>query len=685
MNNTSFNFDSFKENRSLIAGYPEGRIIVVTYFSQNAPITDVYTKPADLSMETKDDVHISWTEIRNFEMRCPAEIAFDYDQDSNISKISGEAIVFPMFTPRVGDIFLYPMRNGKIGVFHVGKSNRLALGQETYHQISFTLQEYLTHDRRNQLKRQSGKPWYFDKTKFMVGNTSMLSSEGFIQQKELRHFRSEIIQNYIDRFYSESFSSFMRPDEIYDPYVVEYWNKKVSFQDCLIRPTQLLISVKNFGKTIWAVLTNNPIKDLRNVEKSFSTETYAATFWGVNITSLLGHKFLTVGNETGSVRNPVIDRNGDPILMDTTPIFHIHMSEEERKQLNDTAFDHARHCFYHNFLPHRTCAPHQHPVEHPFPCDPSKCVECSCDDHGHHHPIPKRKPPFPIVSNEELAAIWKRLNKIPQNAPLSESQLAEIRGYILWYRTSYPGTLSRSELEKDWRELASIAPDKELTPEEESGLQDYIRSYRSKFLPVLTDREIEIIWRTHERISYEQQLTDEELKRLEFFIKRYRNNHGDVPNDGSVSETTQIGSPIDPEEIMNQHQLDDDLFTSEEMIAHDHIPSIYYPKHPRPHHHIHCHDKCHELCGGDTCKKPTKPIEDYPTYGLSNEFYLGSVAMDPFERLLYDTITNEEIDPQRVLDAIARYLEWENSDAFYRHLFAIYLIDKSLYWLRFHS
>lgn len=59
--------------------------------------------------------------------------------------------------------------------------------------------------------------------------------------------------------------------------------------------------------------------------------------------------------------------------------------------------------------------------------------------------------------------------------------------------------------------------------------------------------------------------------------------------------------------------------------------------------------------------------------------------MDPFERLLYDTITNEEIDPQRVLDAIARYLEWENSDAFYRHLFAIYLIDKSLYWLRFHS
>jgi hypothetical protein len=84
------------------------------------------------------------------------------------------------------------------------------------------------------------------------------------------------------------------------------------------------------------------------------------------------------------------------------------------------------------------------------------------------------------------------------------------------------------------------------------------------------------------------------------------------------------------------------------------------------------------------CKKP-KPVEDYPTYGLSKEFYLGSVVMDPFERILYDTITNQEVRPHQVLDAISRYLEWSDADAFYRHLFSLYLIDKALYWLRFHS
>ena len=44
MNKTSFNEDSFMDNRSLIAGYPEGRIILVTYFSQNHPVIDTKKK-----------------------------------------------------------------------------------------------------------------------------------------------------------------------------------------------------------------------------------------------------------------------------------------------------------------------------------------------------------------------------------------------------------------------------------------------------------------------------------------------------------------------------------------------------------------------------------------------------------------------------------------------------------------
>jgi hypothetical protein len=58
--------------------------------------------------------------------------------------------------------------------------------------------------------------------------------------------------------------------------------------------------------------------------------------------------------------------------------------------------------------------------------------------------------------------------------------------------------------------------------------------------------------------------------------------------------------------------------------------------------------------------------------------------MDPFERLVYDCLTNKEVNPERVIEAVAEYLSWEDEDAFYRHLLALFLIDKTLYWLMYH-
>ena len=184
------------------------------------------------------------------------------------------------------------------------------------------MQEYLTPEYRDMLKTNTTVVMYFDKQKFVAGNTALLTSEGFTQKKFLEHVRLEIIEDYMERFYSNEFSTFMRPDGMYDPYVVEYWNKKVSIADTNLRPTQILISVSNYPKTIWAVLTNNPIKNLANVEKNWNTDTYRSTFWGVNITSLLGHKFITIGKEVNCSNTYSIDANGDPILVDSLPMFH---------------------------------------------------------------------------------------------------------------------------------------------------------------------------------------------------------------------------------------------------------------------------------------------------------------------------------------------------------------------------
>ena len=87
----------------------------------------------------------------------------------------------------------------------------------------------------------------------------------------------------------------------------------------------------------------------------------------------------------------------------------------------------------------------------------------------------------------------------------------------------------------------------------------------------------------------------------------------------------------------------------------------------------------HELA-----KQAEKKKADESHYAFSNEFYLGSAAMDPFERLVYDCIANKEIDVAAIVDAVSRYKEWDDEESFYRHLFSLYLIDKALYWLMFH-
>ena len=712
MNKTSFNEDHFMDNRSLIAGYPEGRIILVTYFSQNHPLIDTMAKPADVNMLTYNDVHISWTQIRNFEVRLQSELNYEYSSDSNRSQTESSGIVLPGFVPRIGDCFFYMMRNGKIGLFYISDINRLALGQETYHQINFTMQGWLDAPMRDRFQRQSTSIFYFDKEKFLTGNVAFMTTQGYVEKKELLHIRREIIQNYMDRFYDTEFSSFMRPDDVYDPYVVEYWTRKVNCDTTNDRPIQLFVSMQNYKKTIWSVLTNNPIKTLKNLSHDFTIVTDFHTFWDVNITSLIGHRFLYVGKERGAVKSPTINTDGTPNSINAYP-YNLGYYEPWRSMFrknSDDQFAIDRFWFYRGFLPFRRCAPHQHPIDYPMQvgaCDPKKCNTCIIDKDGKHKPLLLFNPPFPILSNEELGKIWLRLHNLTHVKKLTPQQEAEQRGYILWYRTEYPGTLSKMELEAQWREEASLPPDHQLTEGEEKGLQEYIQSYRSKFLPILQDRELEYIWRTKMRIDFDQELTLEQNTAVMLFITHYRERHGFPPEGEDNDSFPVIGSPITSEEVKaagavmyNDGPINLEATFQEYMdmldgkepqpkpdpIPPDYVPTIFHPKHPHPNQHVHCHSICHEKCQNRPIKDICKDPDSYgDTYVLSKEFYLGSLAMSPFERLLYDCITNKEIRPDLILQAVEGYLEWDDETAFYQHLLSLYLIDKALFWLKYHS
>ena len=699
INETSVNEDAYREQMNMVAGFPEGRVIQVTYFSQNNPITDIQSHVVDMSSETKDISHYYYTEIRNFELRCSSELRFEYDPESNKTKVNGEAILYPRFTPRISDIFLYELRQGQIGVFRIASVDRLALGQDTYHKVTFTMQEYLTRSYRDMLKKQATITMYFDKQKFVAGNTALLTSLGFSQKKLLEHLRLEIIEDYIERFYSSEFSTFMRPDGMYDPYIVEYWNKKVSINITNLRPVQILIGVSNYNRTIWSVLTNNPIKNLANVIKTWNTDTYRSTFWGANITSLLNHKFITVGDEAKATNSYAIDSNGDPILLDALPQFHKQLDPEVVHKNIRQDFIKNRFEFYNDFHPFQKCQPHVHPEEGvPKPCYPDECKKCQfCHDR-----CEVATEPYPILSNDQLRDIFLAIIKYPKNTPLTEEVEAKVRGYILWYRKTYPGTLSRSELRVMWCEEYGRNPEDEFEDKEEFAFNEYVKSYRSQYYAVLTDRQLEYFYRMERCIPNEKALTETELGECVLLIVQYRRMHGYPDENSNIT----LGIPMNPSEfgaVMYDHtimleppsatellDLEYNTNNNVEVSLTTNIPHIFFPHHREVHSSKHCHhDICHYLCGAvsklhELAQEAENTTKNQSHYALSNAFYLGSAAMDPFEKIIFNYISNTEVDPAEAVNAVSRYKEWDDEEAFYRHLFALFIIDKALYWLMYH-
>lgn len=569
INKTSVNEDVYADRQSYIAGFPEGRILVVTYFSQNRPITDTQSSVVDLSMSTKDDTHIAWTEIRNFELRCSSEIRFEYEQDSNRSKVNGEAIVFPRFSPRIGDMFIYELRNGKIGQFYVSGVNRLALGQDTYHSITFTLQSYLTADERDRLRKQTTVVSYFDKQKYLVGNTAMLTTVGYSQKKDLLHIRSEIVEDYCERFYSSDYSTFMRPDEIYDPYVVGYWNNVVSIRETPqgMRPLQLLVSMSNYSKTIWGLLTTNPIKNLKNVDRYVEIKTFNSTFWGANITALLNNKFIAIGKEAQTYDSQLIDKSGKPIFYDPTTIYHQHVPYDIAQKKINMEFKKRRTEFFEKSFPD---------------------VEFSRYRDGG---------PYPIRSDEELINIWKIIHGYKDDDLIDETLQQYARGYILWYRETYPGTLSDKELIRDWKYINKLEQDAVLTAEQDQQLASYILAYRSKY-----------------------------------------------------SSSTTSSTILDPA---------------------GKLAFLYYPVYHKRHH--------------APVRDDIQDVDTDNLYIFSSAFYEGDIDnMNAFEKLIYQAITNQELDIALILDLVTEYKDWSDEDAFYKHLLSLYLIAKALHWLTYH-
>lgn len=301
-NQNAINYDYNQETIKMLLTELDGGSMIVQYFHQELPPTDEYAGPIDVS-QVLHDVHKAYLQINDFELLIQDSFQFDYNTDEDKARISGTAICFPYFNPKVGDLFLYEIEPRKIGLFKVSsKPTRLSIRTLSAHSFNFELISYPNKAELDKLDKSVREVAWFNKTRFLVNHGALLTADENILLKDIDKLSNLLKIHYMDAYFdSDIYCSLCRPDGIYDPYVVEFMNKIVSPGDFPRYPVQLVPSPKYYNNSIWAKLLNPDMVPWELYFGYYTTEKQRYTYRSANINALINKDYILLTKSESSV------------------------------------------------------------------------------------------------------------------------------------------------------------------------------------------------------------------------------------------------------------------------------------------------------------------------------------------------------------------------------------------------
>jgi len=297
VNRTAFNPTTYADDFKLLQRYISGSRITVTYFLISTPTGGLQRSEVIDPSSLRNPVQTSYTQINNFEIVIQEKgLQSSFDAEKMESKVVGVALLYPGMAPRMGDLFVTPIGDSKFGVFQIMAVDRLSYRQGSNHKITFFLREYATDEGIASIKLSVTKEVWFDKQTYLGDATTLLKADSYFYLKTLRQMRGILIRYYYNTFYDKSISSILSPDGIYDPYLVNYLNSKISIQDSIKRPTQLFPGLQNYENSLWSRLTEVTNRQLTNIQSNYNVIRYRFSFLDISITSVVNRLMIALEN-----------------------------------------------------------------------------------------------------------------------------------------------------------------------------------------------------------------------------------------------------------------------------------------------------------------------------------------------------------------------------------------------------
>lgn len=296
---TALSYNRSTPTINAMLGYIGGSPIIVTYYHQLIGTEKDKSHINDLAIGL-DGVHKALSKISGFEIRLKAGLDFSYNPDVVQSQMTGSGYTYPGFNPYAGDLFLYELEPGTLGLFRINKApNRITIKSATCYEIDFELIEIVDSTILADLEKIVVETLVFDKQRFLMEPGALLKTDEATLLQDISRYKYVLTKFYMETFYDGYYYiSFIRKDvELYDPYVTKFLLMILPYEEINVRPYQLVEKLNNWEFSIWSILLNPDTLPTDKLLTKFNILIYEPTVRAARINSLINKSYIELNAE----------------------------------------------------------------------------------------------------------------------------------------------------------------------------------------------------------------------------------------------------------------------------------------------------------------------------------------------------------------------------------------------------
>jgi hypothetical protein len=225
-NRTVLNDGRDRDVINTLKGFLAGTPINTTWYHQLTSEGGTRTLTNAPSLMS-DSVNVSFLQIVNMEVKLPGGVSYNFDPETIDSEVVSTCLTYPGFTPKIGDLFLYQISPGKLGLMKVSDNpQRLSTHNNTAYSVPFTLFAMLTQELKTALDARVRQTMHFNKQRFLDGDGALMSEQEVLDMSYLDTQLVKLEQLYHMRYYDQALQTFLVPDSaLFDPYVVKFYQE----------------------------------------------------------------------------------------------------------------------------------------------------------------------------------------------------------------------------------------------------------------------------------------------------------------------------------------------------------------------------------------------------------------------------------------------------------------------------